>query len=57
MLEDTVTQLTATNAVISNVDFAEASSELARLQVLIQSGLQALALVNHFPQYAAQLLQ
>ena len=57
MLEDTTTQLTATNAVISNVDFAEASSELARLQVLIQSGSQALALVNHFPQYAVQLLQ
>ncbi|MCL2305357.1 MAG: hypothetical protein FWC43_08450 [Planctomycetaceae bacterium] len=57
MLEDTVEQLSAAEALISNADFAEESSRMTRAQVLIQSGSQALAMINQFPQYAAQLLR
>jgi len=57
VLEDTVEQLSAAEALISNIDFAEASSAMARAQVLVQSSSQMLALANQFPQYAAQLLR
>ncbi|MGL6196730.1 MAG: flagellin, partial [Thermoguttaceae bacterium] len=55
-LEDTVEQLSAAEAIISNADFAEESSKLTRAQILVQSGTRALSLANQMPQYAAQLL-
>jgi flagellin len=57
VLEDTVEQLSAAEAIISNVDFAEASSAMTRAQVLVQSSSQMLSIANQFPQYAAQLLR
>ncbi len=57
VLEDTVEQLAAAEAVISNADFAEESSKLTRDQILVQSGTQVLTLANQFPQYAAQLIR
>ena len=56
VLEDSVEQLSAAEALISNADFAEESSALTRAQILVQSGSQVLALANQFPQYAAQLV-
>lgn len=56
VLEDTIEQLTAAEAIYSNADFAEESSRLTRAQILVQSSSQALAQANQFPQYAAQLI-
>ena len=56
-LQDTVEQLTSAEALISNVDFAQASSMMAQAQVLVQASSQMLALANQFPQYAAQLVR
>jgi flagellin-like hook-associated protein FlgL len=57
VLEDTIEQLAAAEAVIFNADFAEESSRMTRNQILVQSGTQVLGIVNQFPQYAAQLLR
>ena len=57
VLEDTIEQLSAAEALIFNADFAEESSKMARFQVLVQAGTQVLALTNQIPQYAAQLLR
>ncbi len=55
-LQDTVEQLSAAEAQISNADFAEESSRLTRAQILVQSGAKTLAIANQFPQYAASLI-
>ena len=56
MLQDMVEQLSAAEAQISNADFAEESSRLTRAQILVQAGIQTLAIANQFPQYAAALI-
>ncbi|MCL2305761.1 MAG: hypothetical protein FWC43_10500 [Planctomycetaceae bacterium] len=57
VLEDTIEQLSAAEAIIFNADFAEESSRMTRNQILVQSSTQVLGLINQFPQYAAQLLR
>jgi flagellin-like hook-associated protein FlgL len=56
-LQDSLTALTEAEAQISNADFAEESSNLTRLQLLIQSGMNTLGIANQLPQYAASLIQ
>jgi flagellin len=56
-LQDSLTALTESEAQISNADFAEESSNLTRLQLLIQAGAQTLGIANQLPQYAASLVQ
>jgi flagellin len=55
-LQDSVVQLTAAKSIISDTDFAVASSNLMRDQILLQAGLAALALSNQNRSYAASLL-
>ncbi|MDR3197792.1 MAG: hypothetical protein LBU34_07995, partial [Planctomycetaceae bacterium] len=56
-LQDSLTALTESEAQISNADFAEESSNLTKLQLLIQSGMRTLGVANQLPQYAASLIQ
>lgn len=55
-LQDSLEALSSAEAQISNADFAEESSKLARLQILVQSGASILAQTNQLPQYAAMLV-
>jgi flagellin len=55
-LQDSLLALTEANQLITEADFAEESSNLTRLQLLMQAGSQALALAGQIPQYAAQLV-
>jgi flagellin len=55
-LQDSLTALTESEASISNADFAEESSNMTRLQLLIQAGAQTLGIANQLPQYAASLV-
>ncbi|MDR0869871.1 MAG: hypothetical protein LBN39_03680 [Planctomycetaceae bacterium] len=55
-LQDSLTTLTEAESMISNADFAQESSNLTRLQLLMQAGAQALGLAGQLPQYAAQLV-
>lgn len=57
VLQDSMVALTEAQGLILNADFAEESSQLTRLQLLIQSGMQTLSIANQFPQYAAQLVR
>jgi flagellin len=56
-LQDSMVALTEANAMITNADFAVESSNLTRLQLLIQAGAQTLAIANQLPQYAASLIR
>jgi flagellin len=56
-LQDSMTALTEANAMITNADFAVESSNLMRLQLLIQAGAQTLGIANQLPQYAASLVR
>ena len=56
-LQDSVVALTDANAMITNADFAVESSNLARLQLLIQAGANTLGIANQLPQYAAMLVR
>ena len=56
-LQDSLVALTEANAMITNADFAVESSNLTRLQLLIQSGMQTLGIANQMPQYAASLIR
>jgi len=56
-LQDSLTAMTEANALITNADFAVESSNLTRLQLLIQTGMQTLGIANQMPQYAAQLVR
>ncbi len=55
-LQDSLEQLSAAEAQISNADFAEESSKLTRAQILVQAGTRTLSIANQFPQYAASLV-
>ncbi len=57
MLQDSLVALTEAEASYSNADFAVESSNLTRLQLLVQSGMTTLGIANQFPQYAAQLVR
>jgi flagellin len=56
-LQDSMVALTEANAMITNADFAVESSNLTRLQLLIQAGAQTLGIANQLPQYAASLVR
>jgi flagellin-like hook-associated protein FlgL len=56
-LQDSMIALTESNAMITNADFAVESSNLTRLQLLIQAGAQTLGIANQLPQYAAMLVR
>jgi flagellin len=56
-LQDSLVALTEANAMITNADFAVESSNLTRLQLLIQAGAQTLGIANQMPQYAASLVR
>jgi len=56
-LQDSLVALTEANAMITNADFAVESSNLTRLQLLIQAGAQTLGIANQLPQYAAMLVR
>jgi len=55
-LQNSIEGLTSARSDIVDVDFAEASSDLTKYQILVQSGSQVLALANQLPQYAASLI-
>lgn len=57
VLQDSLVTLTEARSTIVDADFAEESSNLTRLQLLVQSGMQTLGIANQFPQYAAQLVR
>ncbi|MCL2743214.1 MAG: hypothetical protein FWE67_05115 [Planctomycetaceae bacterium] len=56
VLQDTLVQLYGTLSLISDADFAEAASNLARDQILLQSGLKTLGITNQQSRYATSLL-
>ncbi|MCL2711440.1 MAG: hypothetical protein FWE95_11220, partial [Planctomycetaceae bacterium] len=56
-LQDSMVAITEANAMITNADFAIESSNLTRLQLLIQAGAQTLGIANQMPQYAASLIR
>ena len=56
-LQDSMVALTEANAMITNADFAVESSNLTRLQLLVQAGAQTLGIANQMPQYAASLIR
>ncbi|MCL2005916.1 MAG: hypothetical protein FWG73_07090, partial [Planctomycetaceae bacterium] len=56
-LQDSLVAMTDANAMISNADFAVESSNMTRLQLLVQTGMQTLGIANQMPQYAAQLVR
>ena len=55
-LQDSIVQLTAANSMIADTDYALAVSNMARDQILLQAGFQALGLINQNRSYAASLL-
>jgi flagellin len=55
-LQDSLVQLTAAKSLISDTDFAVATSNAVRDQILLQAGIQSLGLINQSPNYAASLL-
>lgn len=55
-LQDNLEQLTSAQAEIESADFAVESANLARAQVLVQSGARVVGIANQLPQYAASLL-
>jgi flagellin len=55
-LQDNLEALTSAEANISNADFAEESSNMARYQILVQSAASVLGQANQLPQYAAMLV-
>ncbi len=55
-LQDSVVQLTGALSLISDTNFAEAASNLARDQILMQSSIATLGVTNQNRGYAASLL-
>ena len=56
-LQDSLVAMTEANALYTNADFAVESANMSRLQLLLQTGMQTLAIANQMPQYAAQLVR
>lgn len=57
VLQDQLVSLTDAQGSIANADFAEESSNLTQLQLLLQSGMATLGIANSLPQYAASLVR
>jgi flagellin len=55
-LESDIENATAANSRIRDVDFAEETSKMTRLQILVQSGVAVLSQANASPQAALSLL-
>ena len=55
-LQDSIVQLTAAKSMIADTDFALATSNMVRDQILLQAGVQALGIINQNRNYAALLL-
>lgn len=55
-LQDNFVALSDAEASISNADFAEESSKMARQQILVQTSARALSQLNQLPQYAQMLM-
>ncbi len=55
-MQDSLEALTEAEALLSNADFAEEASNMARYQILVQAGANVLAQSNQLPQYAAMLV-
>jgi flagellin len=55
-LEADIENATASNSRIRDVDFAEETSKMTRLQILVQSGTAILSQANSSPQAALSLL-
>ncbi|MGL4942866.1 MAG: flagellin [Thermoguttaceae bacterium] len=55
-LQNNLVALSDVEASISNADFAEETSKMARQQILVQTGARALAQLNQLPQYAQMLM-
>jgi flagellin len=55
-LQDSIVQLTAARSMIADTDYALAVSNMARDQILLQAGVQALGLTNQNRSYIASLL-
>ena len=55
-LEADIENATASNSRIRDVDFAEETSKMTRLQILVQSGTAVLTQANASPQAALSLL-
>jgi flagellin len=56
-LNDAVQNLTSAKSSIQDTDFAAASAELTRAQVLVQSGTAVLSIANHLPDNVLALLK
>ena len=56
-LQSSLVQTVGAEAQISNTDFAMATANLARDQILFQAGMKALGISNKMSSYAAALLQ
>ena len=55
-LQDSIVQLTAAKSMISDTDYALAVSNMVRDQILLQSGVQSLGMINQNRNYVASLL-
>jgi flagellin len=55
-LQNSIVQLTAAKSIVSDTDFAAATSNLLRGQILLQTGIQSLGIINQNRHYAASLL-
>ena len=56
-LQNSLVQMTASESLISNADFAVAASNLMRDQILFQAGMKTLGLTNQNAAYTAALLR
>ena len=55
-LQDSIVQLTAAKSMVADTDYALAVSNMVRDQILLQAGIQTLALTNQNRSYIASLL-
>ena len=55
-LQDSIVQLTAARSMIADTDYTLAVSNMVRDQILLQSGMQTLGLINQSRSYVASLL-
>jgi flagellin len=55
-LENSIVQLTGALSQISDTDYAVATSELTKNQILLNAGIKTLGIINQNPKYAASLI-
>jgi flagellin len=56
VLNDTLVALTEAESQIRDTDFAEATSELTRAQILVQANMNTIGIANQIPNYMLSLL-